>query len=61
MFFESNDFPGLTIADPFMGGGTPLIEANRVGCGRQGAADHLLHPAFYLLAAVGEGVHDYGE
>ena len=31
-FFEANDFPGLRIADPFMGGGTPLIEANRVGC-----------------------------
>ena len=31
-FFRSNDFPGLRIADPFMGGGTPLIEANRVGC-----------------------------
>ncbi|MCY4359913.1 MAG: DNA methylase, partial [Cyanobacteria bacterium MAG APA_bin_95] len=32
MFFESNDFSGLRIADPFMGGGTPLIEANRIGC-----------------------------
>ena len=31
-FFRSNDFPGFRIADPFMGGGTPLIEANRVGC-----------------------------
>ena len=32
IFFRSNDFPGIRIADPFMGGGTPLIEANRVGC-----------------------------
>ena len=32
LFFRANDFPGLQIADPFMGGGTPLIEANRVGC-----------------------------
>ena len=32
LFFQANDFPGLRIADPFMGGGTPLIEANRVGC-----------------------------
>ena len=32
LFFESNDFSGLQIADPFMGGGTPLIEANRLGC-----------------------------
>ena len=31
-FFEANDFPGRTVADPFMGGGTPLLEANRVGC-----------------------------
>ncbi len=31
-FFRANDFKGLAIADPFMGGGTPLIEANRVGC-----------------------------
>ncbi len=31
-FFAANDFSGRTIADPFMGGGTPLLEANRVGC-----------------------------
>ena len=35
-FFQSNDFPGLRIADPFIGGGTPLIEANRVGCNVEG-------------------------
>ena len=32
LYFTSNDFPGRKVADPFMGGGTPLIEANRVGC-----------------------------
>lgn len=32
LFFQANDFPDRRIADPFMGGGTPLIEANRVGC-----------------------------
>ena len=32
IYFKTNDFPGCTVADPFMGGGTPLIEANRVGC-----------------------------
>ncbi len=32
IFYGSNNFPGLRIADPFMGGGTPLLEANRVGC-----------------------------
>ena len=36
IFFRSNDFPGLRIADPFMGGGTPLIEANRLGCDVEG-------------------------
>ena len=35
-FFVANDFPGLMVADPFMGGGTPLLEANRVGCDVQG-------------------------
>ena len=32
IFFKANDFPAKKIADPFMGGGIPLIEANRVGC-----------------------------
>ena len=32
LFFRSNDYPGRRIADPFMGGGTPLFEASRVGC-----------------------------
>ena len=36
LYFESNDFRGKKVADPFMGGGTPLIEANRVGCDVQG-------------------------
>ena len=31
-FYRSNDLSGTRIADPFMGGGTPLIEANRLGC-----------------------------
>ncbi|MGA2765049.1 MAG: DNA methylase [Spirochaetia bacterium] len=31
-FFSGNDFPGRLVADPFMGGGTPILEANRVGC-----------------------------
>ena len=32
LFFQANSFPGKRVADPFMGGGTPLIEANRLGC-----------------------------
>ncbi len=35
-FYKSNQLPGLRIADPFMGGGTPLIEANRLGCDVEG-------------------------
>ena len=31
-YFRANKFTGIQIADPFMGGGTPLIEANRLGC-----------------------------
>ncbi len=32
VFYSSNDLSGRHVADPFMGGGTPIIEANRVGC-----------------------------
>jgi putative DNA methylase len=31
-YFRPNNLKGIRVADPFMGGGTPLIEANRVGC-----------------------------
>ena len=31
-FYETNDLSGVHFADPFMGGGTPILEANRVGC-----------------------------
>lgn len=31
-FYRRNELGGIRIADPFMGGGTPLLEANRVGC-----------------------------
>jgi adenine-specific DNA methylase len=32
IYFKTNDLKGLQVADPFMGGGTPLLEANRLGC-----------------------------
>jgi len=32
VFYRGNNLKGTRIADPFMGGGTPLIEANRLGC-----------------------------
>jgi putative DNA methylase len=31
-YFKTNDLSGIRVADPFMGGGTPLLEANRLGC-----------------------------
>ena len=31
-FYKANRLRGVRIADPFMGGGTPLLEANRLGC-----------------------------
>ncbi|WP_295428628.1 DNA methylase [uncultured Thiodictyon sp.] len=36
-YFKSHRFAGITVADPFMGGGTPLLEANRIGCNVVGA------------------------
>jgi adenine-specific DNA methylase len=35
-FFRANDFPGRLVVDPFICGGTPLLEANRVGCDVKG-------------------------
>jgi putative DNA methylase len=31
-YFRANSLRGIRVADPFMGGGTPLLEANRLGC-----------------------------
>lgn len=31
-YYCANKFENIAIADPFMGGGTPLLEANRLGC-----------------------------
>ena len=31
-FYQANRLQGVRVADPFMGGGTPLLEANRLGC-----------------------------
>lgn len=32
VYFQKHDFPGKHILDPFMGGGTTVVEANRLGC-----------------------------
>jgi putative DNA methylase len=31
-FYKSHSLEGRKLCDPFMGGGTPLLEANRLGC-----------------------------
>lgn len=31
-FYRTSDQRGKKVGDPFMGGGTPLLEANRIGC-----------------------------
>lgn len=31
-YYSPHDLDGTHVADPFMGGGTPLLEANRLGC-----------------------------
>ena len=36
-FFQGHDLGGLLVGDPFMGGGMPLLEANRLGCHVVGA------------------------
>jgi putative DNA methylase len=36
-FFHGHDLSPLVVGDPFMGGGTPLLEANRLGCHVVGA------------------------
>ena len=32
IYYKSNTLNGRRVCDPFMGGGTPLLEANRTGC-----------------------------
>ena len=31
-YYDSHRLTGRRVADPFMGGGTPVLEANRLGC-----------------------------
>jgi len=37
LYFRGHDLAPLVVGDPFMGGGTPLLEANRLGCHVVGA------------------------
>lgn len=45
-FYRSHSLEGIRIADPFMGGGTPLLEANRLGCDVLG---HDINPMSYWI------------
>jgi putative DNA methylase len=45
-FYRSHDFSGITILDPFMGGGTTLGEALRLGCNAVGSD---LNPVAWFL------------
>ncbi|MEN6486145.1 MAG: DNA methylase [Syntrophobacteraceae bacterium] len=45
-FYRSHSLDGIRIADPFMGGGTPLLEANRLGCDVLG---HDINPMSYWI------------
>ncbi len=52
-FYGSHDLRGIRIADPFMGGGTPLLEANRMGCDVIG---YDINPMSYWI--VRQGIAD---
>ncbi len=45
-YYMSHDLPQVHIADPFMGGGTPLLEANRLGCS---VAGYDINPMAYWV------------
>jgi len=45
-FYQAHDLGRLCIGDPFMGGGTPLLEANRLGCDVIG---HDINPMSYWI------------
>jgi putative DNA methylase len=46
IYFEANTLAGIRVADPFMGGGTPLLEANRLGCDVIG---YVINPMAYWI------------
>src|SRR3990172_2563963 len=52
-FYSSNNLSGLTILDPFMGGGTPLLEANRLGCDVIG---YDINPMAYWIDVIADHI-----
>lgn len=64
-FYAPHKFHELNIADPFMGGGTPLLEANRIGCNTTGCDINPMscwiveqEMAFLDLAAYADAARD---
>ena len=56
VFYKANDLSGRHVADPFMGGGTPILEANRVGLGViAGLGDHIAGDSTCDVACTGTG------
>ncbi len=49
-FYDSHDLSPLVVGDPFIGGGTPLLEANRLGCHVVGAD---INPMAYWIVHQG--------
>ena len=49
-YFRANNLRGIRVADPFMGGGSPLLEANRLGCDIVG---YDINPMAYWIVRQG--------
>ncbi|MDD9816753.1 MAG: DNA adenine methylase [Gammaproteobacteria bacterium] len=56
-FYRANKFSGLHVADPFMGGGTTILEANRIGCNVTGFD---INPMSYWIVKQEIGQLDLG-
>src|SRR5207247_860320 len=41
-FYQGHSFKNVSVLDPFMGGGTTLLEANRLACAVTGFASHTM-------------------
>ena len=56
-YYRPHNLDGIHIADPFMGGGTPLLEANRLGCRVTG---YDINPMAYWVVHQEMGSLDIG-
>ena len=63
-FYQGHSFKNVSVLDPFMGGGTTLLEANRLGCAVTGFD---INPMAYWIVredfdrrAVNQRLAEYG-